>query len=70
MKSAKKRSKSVSDTESEFNNQTTFNKWFGNKVLNGELNFWQRDEILTFFKEKDLKEIEDSNRYDEILKLY
>lgn len=51
-------------------NLIPFETWFAIKVSEGKLNYWQGPEIKTFFKEKDLKEIEDLKKYDEILKLY
>jgi hypothetical protein len=44
--------------------------WFHKKVRQGLLKLWQEDEIKTFFREKGLKDIEDTDKYEETLKVY
>lgn len=51
-------------------NTVDFDVWFARKVLKKELKIWHRLEIETFFKKKNLSKNEDSDKYDEILKLY
>lgn len=47
-----------------------FNQFFKNQVDLGNLGFWQKSEILVFFKEQGLSENENQDKYQEILKLY
>ena len=47
-----------------------FIAWFQKSVNKGQLNYWQESEIGVFFKEKGLKDSENPEKYEEILKLY
>lgn len=51
-------------------NKVLFQQWFGEKVRSDELKYWQEKEILVFMKEKGLSELEDSEKYEEMLRIY
>lgn len=54
----------------EEDSRVSFDVFFAKQVKNGKLGFWQRQEILTFFKGKGLGDLEDQDKYEQILKLY
>lgn len=48
----------------------SFDVFFNLMVKEGKLGFWQKSEISVFFKQKGLSDLEDKDKYLEILKLY
>ncbi len=44
--------------------------WIARAVRENKLQVWQEKEIRTFFKEKGLTELEEPDKYTELLKLY
>lgn len=77
-KRASKSSKSPSDQGSstppkkkkDQEEKLPFVVWFGSKVREGRLGFWQEKEIQVFFKENKLADEEPPKKYDECLKRY
>jgi len=70
-----KRKKSIDKLKSEEELMKTrlvsFDTWFFNQVKLGKLKDYQKLEIFTFIvKDHKLKEVEDPNSYDRILRLY
>lgn len=47
-----------------------FDTWFSRRVLSGKLRPEQGPEIMTFFKNRGLKDIEDPEKYNEMIKKY
>lgn len=50
--------------------KVTFETFFFKCVIEGKLKSWQRKEIAAFFKDMKLKDKEDSEVYEEMLKRY
>lgn len=72
MKSTKRNSKKSKKVKvkKEVKIVQSYDVWFYNQVKVGKLRLVQKLEIMTFFKEKGLKDIEDPENYNEILKYY
>ncbi len=73
MKTKKKMSKKVEKVEElkSTPEKVTFVVWFADKVAKKQLKETHRSEISTFFfKDKGLRQQEEKNIYDKILKLY
>ncbi len=65
-----KKSKYLKKEENSEVEKVDFEVFFAQQVKKGNLGFWQRNEILSFFKQSGLSKLEDPETYLNTLKLY
>lgn len=66
----KKSSKKATDKAKKQDSKVTFKAFFSRCIILGKVKPWQENEIYAFFKTQNLKDKEDLDIYEEMLKKY